>query len=926
MANKDIIMNKRIKLILIYLNTISLVFAFLWMYNSRFEYHPIIVFIGFVIALITLIFIKGKSKNFIDIDNIIDDEINNEIDINRKETPELLTLIKPPPTSFLGRENNLQELIDLLKGRDTIITVNGLAGVGKTTLVSYIVNYLIDRKIEAIKIKHIAWITVIKTLGDSILDYTLISNLHLHSEFETLPPKQKTNEEKIKILINKLANLKPEEGKSNVLIIDNATQKDRKILKQLECLHVCNWKIIVISRERIGEYKKYEIDLLKKEDAINLFIEHYKLRNDEKLIDEIIDSIGRHTLTIEILAKTANKHNWTLLELKSKMVKNGFAVTKMSGILTSHSGDLSIDDINAYFNKILDLSGLDFDMKMILTQFSIFPTQPALSLDLIKRIFGRDNSEVETDKIVDIFMNLKDKGWLQCFSENEELYFFMHPVISQITRNQLNPDIGKCGFLIDSLIKEMCVLNDPEEILLFKAKLLPYALSVSDFFRDNETEQIAILCDNISSIYQYLCKSDNALQYQEKAIKIKEKILLPNSISLATSYNNLSLIFQARGEFIKAMKYQEIALKMREEKLPELDPALAQSYNIISTIYLDLEEFNKAKHYQDKSIEIRKKVLGHNHIDLAISYNNLSNIYYCLGDVAKAKLYQVKSIEIYKKVLPAYHRDLAKSFNYLSLINRNLGHLDKAIQNQEIAIEIWKNILPISFIDLAISYNNLSMIYQDKGNYYLAKSYQEKVTEMYLKELPDDHPDLATSYNNLSTIFHALGKIDQAKEYQQKAIEIYEKILPSDHFDLALSYNNLSIIYKDLGEIKIAKDYQEKALKIYEKILNPFDPSLASCYNNISVIYMSILDFNNAKYYQEKAIKIKEKVLPIGHPDLASSYNNLASIYFELGEYPEAMNLINNVIKILEDKFPEGHPNLKTAKKWKYKIKNAIEK
>ena len=57
-----------------------------------------------------------------------------------------------------------------------------------------------------------------------------------------------------------------------------------------------------------------------------------------------------------------------------------------------------------------------------------------------------------------------------------------------------------------------------------------------------------------------------------KAVEIDEKVLDKNHPYIATSYNNLSHIYQAMGDLSKALEYQLKAVEIREKVLIKIIP------------------------------------------------------------------------------------------------------------------------------------------------------------------------------------------------------------------------------------------------------------------------------------------------------------------------------------------------------------------
>ncbi|CAF4886178.1 unnamed protein product, partial [Rotaria magnacalcarata] len=68
-----------------------------------------------------------------------------------------------------------------------------------------------------------------------------------------------------------------------------------------------------------------------------------------------------------------------------------------------------------------------------------------------------------------------------------------------------------------------------------------------------------------------------ALEFYERAHKIKHSALPPNHPELAISYNNMGAMYKKMGIYSKALEFYERALKIRQEILSDNHPDLAQS-------------------------------------------------------------------------------------------------------------------------------------------------------------------------------------------------------------------------------------------------------------------------------------------------------------------------------------------------------------
>lgn len=209
-------------------------------------------------------------------------------------------LTNPPFTrQFIGRTKELDEVHALLEADKPTLLVNGLGGIGKTSLARKYVEQFGDGY------QHIVWLeqnsTLISALGS---EFTLLENLHIKLS------GQETELDRFKMVINRLTHL---EG-NNLLVVDNYTKTEadqaEKILKTFPFAK--HWKILFTSREHIGLFETVQLDVLPEADAIALFklyVKHKPINETE--LKELLTEVGYHTLTIELLAKNYEE-SWDL--------------------------------------------------------------------------------------------------------------------------------------------------------------------------------------------------------------------------------------------------------------------------------------------------------------------------------------------------------------------------------------------------------------------------------------------------------------------------------------------------------------------------------------------------------------------------------------------------------------------------------------
>jgi len=375
-------------------------------------------------------------------------------------------------------------------------------------------------------------------------------------------------------------------------------------------------------------------------------------------LEKIIELCGQHTLSVELLARTAQNAAMPLKDLYAVLETKGFDLNAVIGDKV-HTFWHNEQDRKLFFDHLLtlfDLSNVTGEERHILVNLAVLPAI-YIAVSDISDWLGLESKEAIT--------SLVRKGWLK----KSGFTIFMHQVIQEVTRYRYTPGVEKCKALITSLANRLSLEPgenpmDKKEYVIFADTLLKHI--------DDQDEELARLSNNLSTIYNALGQLEQALEFQKKALKIREAVLAKNHPSLATSYNNLSTIYKALGQLEQALEFQLKTLEIKEEILSKNHPDLAQSYNNLSLIYKALGQLEQALEFQLKDVKISEEILSKNHPSLATSYNNLSTIYYTLQDYKKAIQYGQQAVAILQNLFPNGHPNLDTAKKNLELIKKEM--------------------------------------------------------------------------------------------------------------------------------------------------------------------------------------------------------------------------------------------------------------
>lgn len=655
----------------------------------------------------------------------------------------------------LGRDEEIQQLHTQLCQHARPLVVTGVGGLGKTTFAQL---YWQQHRAEH---GHAAWLSTaaLYTADEqrrtdnaeyflrAFLDHPqLKTNLNLQFD-----PLQRPVEQ-FRQMVAALANLGPG---PHLLVIDNAPEAAAAFLPDLAAL--THWRILLTSREAIPNTDRFALDTLPPDQAAELFERVYEAPARSEALDQLLQEIDYHTLTIELLAAYAREKRLDLPGL--------LATLRQKGLMQLDDYEVNVPryhqtrDVAAHLRDLFLLE-LSEEETEILRNCCILPTSnvpleplpaEALTEEGLCQLLSKQESEKAFKKCLRRLARLhwlvEKNGGYRC-----------HPVIAETAKAQLLPDAQNAAVLIDNVTRLLVPNQETNEPQIKRLPFAPLAEAVfKGIWKENED----------------FGKEDE---------------------SVATLAVWLGNVFHSSGEVFKALEYCQKAVSIREGILPSDHPDLAISYNNLAQMYRALGEHQKNLEFIQKALAIREKALPSDHPDLAKWYNNLAVAYGGLGELLKNLEFDQKALSIREKALPSDHPELAESYHNLAETSRELGEYQKSLDFNRKALAIWEKVLPPEHPNVAQSYNNLAAAYGALGEHQKSLGFHQKALVIREKALPSGHPDLATSYNNLALTYHDLGDLGQAVDYMRRAVAIRDKSLPDTHPHVAISKKSLAIL------------------------------------------------------------------------------------------------------------------------------------
>ena len=611
--------------------------------------------------------------------------------------------------AFVGREKDLAKITELLNRDSALLLLNGIGGIGKSTLASYYFNK------ERDKFDYCGFIEVGEDIKSSF-SLSFSTSLDLKSE---------KIDDSFNEAMNKLQNL---EG-DKLLVLDDvkniATQKDE--INTILTLKNSGFKILFTSREAEENMPPYYLDIMNKEDATKLFLQYCPTDEIEK-IDRILEYVDYHTFFIEMTAKTLEKRRRTL-SLASMIEK--FEKGEFSTI---------IKDKEASFSKLLsELFSNDKILKneenlLFLKRLSVLPSIEISFEDLHTFLVCEDKEKLE------ILLNeLVDNGWL---IKSNGMYKF-HQILKEFIIESHTPKLEDIENILDYFTNLMIDIYSTQDVL-HKRNYLIYLETLNNFTKtiQEKNEKIAYLIHSEGYINFILGNYKKTKELYEKSFAMRKNILNEDDIQLAISYNGQASIAKKEGRYSDALELYRQSLEIREKNI-WIEKVVIE-YNNMSRMHKILEEYDKAIEYLEKSLNIRKQIYGEEHESTAKAYNVLGSLYQDISKdqdneyFKKSYEYYYKSLNIRKQILQNNHPAIATSYNNIGTWFVSKKDWGNAIKYFKLVVDQFTGEENAEIV--AVSYCMLGQVYLVESNYIDSTNATKRALKSFMTLFPANHP------------------------------------------------------------------------------------------------------------------------------------------------------------------------------------------
>ncbi|HDS08989.1 MAG TPA: tetratricopeptide repeat protein, partial [Firmicutes bacterium] len=351
-------------------------------------------------------------------------------------------------------------------------------------------------------------------------------------------------------------------------------------------------------------------------------------------------------------------------------------------------------------------------------------------------------------------------------------------------------------------------------------------------------------------------REDDAAMYYKKGIWILENKFRDRKDLLCEQYEKLGKVMDRTGNPAEAERY----FKKMVKTVPGNLKVKASSYMARAWVEEHRANYRKSKELFKTAISIFEKMKLNT--SLRMKYASLLNftgwVYCVTGELEKSGQVLKKGLDVIAKIKAGNEkvkREVkgirAELLNHLGMLFFTRGYPVKALETHKQRLEIETELGRLA--GLAGVKGNIGVIYHETGDYDTGHKYYTESLEIN-KKLGHKR-GTAFCLHNLCLVEMARGDYEQgyiyAKETLEYCLELGERNLE------AKVYGSFAEYFQYKNNLRKALEYNKKQIAILEDTGNVH--VLAESYNSIGELLQFMRRFNEAYKYQEKALAISRK-------------------------------------------------------------------
>lgn len=708
------------------------------------------------------------------------------------------------PYGFIGRDSAILELERAMRRGPASILIQGLGGIGKTTLARGFLQWLDQTG----GLEYPPFWFSFQEIRSAEFVFNRIGETLFGGNFPTLPMDKKIEALSGPLRENDFVivwdNFEPASGIVGTAVDANLPESDRNLLAQfLDELRGGKSKVIITSRSReewLGPQRRFVLTLggLDREERweyCNSILHDLgkKIDRNDKDLVELMDQLGGHPLAMRAILPRLEK------------ISAGQVLAALRSNLASLKLDGDPDQAKLYATLAFVEQSLPEELCPLLALLGMH--EGFVTVRLLEAMAKQVDARWSGDSIDLLTQILESAGLLQLLVGAEPKTYQMHPVLT--------------SYLRSTQAQSAALRNYDASARAFADIMGNFADGLAS--REPNDRHAALRLHG---------------QNFHHALAVSERLRLLHQTAILT---------QALATFALSSKNLAVARRLYEQystldKISDDPPLKSNAFLQLGRIAQEQRDFVAAEQWYRKSLVVEEN-LG-NEQRIAIVYHQLGRIAQDQRDFATAEQWHRKALTLKEKV--GDEREIAAAYHQLGRIAEEQRNFSAAEQWYRNSLELSEKLGIKHFA--AKTYIQLGLTAQQQGDLATATRWYRKAIATQ-EELGDDI-GAAGLYHNVGTVAQQQNNFVLAEQWYTKSLDISEKLGLEEYS--SYTYHQLGMMAREQGDFNAAEQWYRKSLALKEK--RGDEHSTASTYKQLGLLAFAQRNFLESGQWGIKAL------------------------------------------------------------------------
>lgn len=338
------------------------------------------------------------------------------------------------------------------------------------------------------------------------------------------------------------------------------------------------------------------------------------------------------------------------------------------------------------------------------------------------------------------------------------------------------------------------------------------SLEMEQVLKGADSEDVAILWNNIGANAFYAGQFEEAVQAYTKSIQIRTKAAVQDTALIAGGYYsiggtwhrlgrydkaienynialdlleiqseaaptdlsnvlmNMGVTFAEQGKYAKALPMVEQALKIQEEHYPPTHLSVLDTRFNLGYIFGEMGNNAKSTEIYREGIRLMDQAGYYDHPLYGQYHNNLSNSWLFLGEVQQSYYSAQEAVRVNEKSLGTGHRKTLKAKGNLAIRLHHLGEEKEAMDTIERAIAVLYENYDSLTADAGELQKDKGFLLYQSGRYAAALICFREALRVYRHIFGPVHVEVHNVLNNIALSLYGQGNTKEAFEVFYEAI------------------------------------------------------------------------------------------------------------------------------------------------------------